>query len=327
MSDRGEKKAAAVGSTASDDPAGSALARAYSEATSSRLVKDVTAEPLRSPLVNVLEADVIPKLAAARGIRLDEQLRHWGTGPNHNSSIERRPTENRPDSKEFDAFVGMLLSDDLNGAWETVKRHLRQEDALGFMNCCQDLLEPAAQTLGKLWEDDEADFNQVTRSVGHLQALLRRMPSAPNPALTERVLPSSTDGSNPRIMLLPAPGEQHTLGVSMLGRAFHDAGWLIDGGPGLSAAETRKRLARTNYDVLGFSISCASWIEPTAVQIEELRSVSRNPDLQVLIGGPLLSLEPNLVTLIGADDSAANLHEALEVAAAMLDRSTASQPC
>ncbi|MEM1433662.1 MAG: cobalamin B12-binding domain-containing protein [Pseudomonadota bacterium] len=314
MSDRGDKRLASASSPSADRaPTG--------------IEAGGPAGPISSPLVKILEADVIPKLAAARGIQL-APLHQWvSNSSQHDYTRQRAASPATVNSEQLDAFLESLLDDDLTKAWEIVERHLKQDGALGFMNCCQDLLQPVAQTLGEMWEADTADFHQVTRAIGHLQALLRRMPSGPNPALTERVTPSPHDGQHPRVMLLPAAGEQHTLGISMLGRAFSDAGWLIDGGPGLSIAESRRRMARSSYDVLGISISCACWIESTATQIEELRSASRNRELQVLIGGPLLSLEPNLVTLLGADDSATNLHEALEVAAAMLNRSAAGAPC
>ncbi|MCU0616198.1 MAG: cobalamin B12-binding domain-containing protein [Gemmatimonadaceae bacterium] len=61
-------------------------------------------------------------------------------------------------------------------------------------------------------------------------------------------------------------------------------------------------LIRTEwFDVVGFSAGCESRLSTMKREIQRLRAVSCNPQLQVLVGGQVFSLDPSLVERVGAD--------------------------
>ncbi|WP_426215255.1 hypothetical protein [Methylobacterium sp. NFXW15] len=67
-----------------------------------------------------------------------------------------------------------------------------------------ELLAPSAALLGRLWDEDLCDFIEVTTGVARLQRLVARFR-----AEEETV---SLDHRR-RLLLMGAPGEQHTFGV------------------------------------------------------------------------------------------------------------------
>jgi methanogenic corrinoid protein MtbC1 len=81
-----------------------------------------------------------------------------------------------------------------------------------------ELLAPAARQLGALWESDDCSFVEVTVGLGRLQLLLRDLSQlflAPAPAGD----PVGT------VLLTAVPGEQHTLGLVMVGEFLLRDGW------------------------------------------------------------------------------------------------------
>jgi methanogenic corrinoid protein MtbC1 len=165
---------------------------------------------------------------------------------------------------------------------------------LSLEDLCSELLAPTARRLGEMWERDHCHFADVTLALWRLQQVLREF---------SEVLPSRT----PRLehalsaLLVPAPGEQHTFGLSIVMEFFVRAGWDVCGGPPAFVGELRD-LIRTNwFDVVGFSVSSDKGLEPLASCIREVRAVSRNPGIGVLVGGAVFSHHPELVAKVGAD--------------------------
>jgi methanogenic corrinoid protein MtbC1 len=177
-----------------------------------------------------------------------------------------------------------------------------------------DLLAPAARALGELWGSDESDFAQVTVALGHLQEILRETcPPAPRSA------PGRRDG---RAVLAPAPGEQHTLGVSLVAEFLQRAGWEVAGGPWLGTAELLD-VVRTRWcDVAGLSLSCDRQLDDVAESVAAIRRASRNRGIAVLVGGPVFRDNPALVARVGADATA----DARDVAATAAALRAARQP-
>lgn len=157
-----------------------------------------------------------------------------------------------------------------------------------------DLLAPAARELGRLWESDRCDFTDVTVGVGRLQQLLREL----SPAFGAEV-PHPADGR--RVLLLPAPGEQHTLGASMVAEFFRRAGWDVVGGVGGSSIDPVKAVQAEWFDVVGLACGHESRIDWLKTCIADVRSASRNRGVGVMVGGPLFVLGPQYGFLVGAD--------------------------
>jgi methanogenic corrinoid protein MtbC1 len=77
-------------------------------------------------------------------------------------------------------------------------------------------------------------------------------------------------------------------------------------------------VAEKHFGLIGFSIGGETHIEALASLIRDIRRASRNADLGILVGGPLLLQEPLLVKRLGADATARDADEAVLQAEALL---------
>jgi methanogenic corrinoid protein MtbC1 len=169
---------------------------------------------------------------------------------------------------------------------------------------CLDLLAPAARRLGEMWNSDRCDFTDVTIALGRLQLMLRelavRMPAAP------------AHGTPPRrVLLLAVNGDQHTFGLAMVRDFFRAAGWRVaaEAPKGLDALKVLVKAEA--FDVVGFTIGAERHIEDLAAAVHALRKHSRNPNVRVLVGGPLLLERPEVAAQVGADATALDARQAI----------------
>ena len=182
----------------------------------------------------------------------------------------------------------------------------------GLESVCLDLLAPAARHLGDLWSEDICSFTDVTIGLMRLQSALLAVTV---PALG---LASGADGRR-TLLLAPLPGEQHTFGLTMVAGFFERAGWdvtLIAQGAAESGAPDRIEAAvRANwYGVVGLSAGSTVQLAGLPRFLPRLRAISRNPDLAIMLGGPIFVAQPELARELGADTTAANGAHAVQVA-------------
>ncbi|MFK7915687.1 MAG: B12-binding domain-containing protein, partial [Pseudomonadales bacterium] len=241
-------------------------------------------------LLSVLRSGVIPNLGPAELMTESENMR----------SASAANTVG-PASADVKTLTAFLLGSDLSGAQNFLMA--KRLDDLPLASIYLNLLAPTARELGVLWEQDKCDFNVVTLGVMQLQRLMRDMARLTG---EEQLAP----GHHHRILLLPAPGEDHTFGLSMLGEFFERAGWDVWGGPGTSVSQTHALIRDQHFDVAGISIADERWIEPARDTIRLLRRLGVNRDMKIMLGGPLLAREPGLVNRMGADATAADAAEA-----------------
>ena len=201
-------------------------------------------------------------------------------------------------------IMALLRADDGRAEAE-LYNHLRRHGSM--RRTCREMLAPAAERLGELWVSDDADFSSVTRGTGLLQQWLRTDPNTP--AEHHLDLPPTT------IALAPNPGEQHTLGLSVLGNQLAAAGADVRGGPQQSVDDLLRQSADPNLDALGLSVSCDRWLEPTIRLLERLVSEAANPSCVFLLGGGVADRNPDLSASLppgcllpgSADDAVAQL--------------------
>lgn len=97
----------------------------------------------------------------------------------------------------------------------------------------------------------------------------------------------------------PAPGEQHTFGLSMLEEFFLHAGWETALDHQASVKTILATVAKQNLDVVGFSISCKEFLDPLSDLIKKTRAASRNKEIAVMVGGQLFRDDPGLAEKLG----------------------------
>lgn len=242
-------------------------------------------------LVQTLESDIIPRLVKAHRV------------PGEAGSL---PAEPWPDIVTFARLCHAPDEAPMHGIVQVLR-----EAGVSVERLYLELLAPAARELGRLWEADLCDFTDVTVGVGRLQQLLREL----SPAFGAEV-EFPADGR--RILLLPAPGEQHTLGASMVAEFFRRAGWDVVGGVGGSGLDPVQLVQREWFDILGLSAGHHARLDWLRECIADVREVSRNRGIGVLVGGPLFAVGPEYGLSVGADASVTDGQRAPEVAESLL---------
>lgn len=162
---------------------------------------------------------------------------------------------------------------------------------------CLDLLAPTALLLGDDWNEDDCSFMDVTLGVSRLQHILFGL----SPLFLDRLHVAPPPG---RILLGPVPGEQHALGLQMVGEFFRREGWLVEGGPSASRDALCSAVRGRWFDVVGLSLGSESLVESCCELVSSIRGLSMNPIIKITIGGQLANALPELHSLVGADMTA-----------------------
>jgi methanogenic corrinoid protein MtbC1 len=166
-----------------------------------------------------------------------------------------------------------------------------------------DLLAPAANYLGTLWELDECSFSDVTLALCTLHQLVRDL--------------GRRHGDEPdiepdhRVLLAPVPSNQHTFGVLMVEDLFRRSGWNVLSIPASSAEEIVAAARHEWFAVVGLSMSCDDYAPRVAELIAAIRRDSLNPAIVVLVGGRFFVDNPEEALRMGADATAADARRAI----------------
>lgn len=250
-------------------------------------------------LAQVVEAEIIPRLMLAH--RADPRT--------------ARPAI-LPTTAQIVAFTALVLSPGSEDVESEIAALV--EDGLSLDSLLLDLLAPTARHLGVLWEEDLCDFAELTVAVGRLQRIMHD--------LTLRFGGEPAGHCHGRsILLLPCPGETHSFGLALIERFFREAGWDVTS-VARDPDHDPLRLARAEwYDVIGLSVGCETLLPVLRQAVGDLRRVSRNQGVRVMVGGPILIDNPAYVGLVGADATAADARCAITVAESLLD--LPARPC
>lgn len=239
-------------------------------------------------LVRTIEGEIIPRLVLA----------HKTTAPESNgaSSQWEKPTED-----DIAELTSLVLKSDAVAALRYVT--LLHEGGVNLERIFLDLLAPTAKHLGELWKQDLCTFTDVTIGLGRLQQILRD-------------LSFSTHGETipweqgRRALIAPAPCEQHNFGALMVAEFLRRAGWDVATEPVADPRHVADRVKQEWYAILGLSLSCDDGLEPLAAEIAEVRRVSCNENISVIVGGRVFVERPKCVSQVGADAMAIDGHHA-----------------
>jgi len=235
----------------------------------------------RALLADALEHSVIPRLLQAHG--------HGEAGSDQPDFADQT---GRPISgDDVRELVRLLLEPDdmpARAAVEAFRLHGVPRALL-----CTDLLVPAARLLGEMWDQDLCTFVDVTVAVGRLQQALRDISAG-------QASPPADGESVRRVLLVPAPGEQHTFGLVMVSEFFREAGWEVTGGPH-PQLDPVAMVRRDWVDVVGFTLAGEIHLASLTAAITAVRKASLNPRVGILVGGPQFLLNPGLAREVGAD--------------------------
>lgn len=265
--------------------------------------RDAAASPSAEVLDKLIEAEIIPRLmlTARASTALEGQ------------AAEAAEAEASPslDDERVSRFARRAIQDQPDALINEVRQ--LKEAGLADEDVLLKLLAPAARRLGRMWEEDVCDFADVTIGLMKLHRVLEFL-NAEGPC-------GMTDGGDaPKILLAPAPGDQHVFGVVMVGELFARSGWRVSCETICDADTLVSAVSRDYFDVVGLSVSAEIDFKTLKALIRHLRKVSRNPDLSVMVGGHAFNEDIGLAKRIGADATAADGVRAVVTAERMVHR-------
>jgi methanogenic corrinoid protein MtbC1 len=250
-------------------------------------------------LVRMLDTEVIPRLTANGTLKnLDY--------PAESLSATSRPTSTR--DKLVEGLASLAAAQQRKCAMELLVAVL--DSGWPLRSVYLELLQPAARLLGEYWEGERCDFVEVSLGTAFLQRLMRELST-----LHGNIDP--VPGHHHRILLLPAPGEQHIFGISMLGEFFRSAGWDVCGGPRIEEPEVLQLVRQEQFDVIGYSAATERALEPLAAQIDLVRRNTRVEHLKILAGGNAVSSD-SVALQLGADATAGDAGQAVDAASLLV---------
>lgn len=255
-------------------------------------------------LLRAIEGQVIPRLVLAHR-----------SGPGAAPADCQEPDGSaRPTTTEITEFTGIVLRGDADGAAAFLRR--LQARGVPTESLYLDLLSPAARHFGQLWESERSDFVEVTLALHRLQKLAHD--------LSEDFVASgdTTAPAGPRALCVALPGEQHVFGAQLVGEFLRRARWDVWDAPGATGEDIIGLAGREWFTLVGISISTEAQFDALAALIRQLRRVSLNPDLRVMVGGRPFEQHPEWAALVGADATARDGRDAVDKAQALLGLTT-----
>ncbi len=216
----------------------------------------------REVLSRTIEVEIIPRLMRAH--------------PRVEAHADPSP------AMDVEAFVAKLIEPTAKSSHAYVDALLADEVPLESVFV--DLFVPAARHVGALWMDDRCSFSDVTIALARLQQLLSEHAPAFSPISPEEV--------GARVLLAPAPGEQHTFGLHVVAEFFRRAEWSVHTQIMNVRGSLTDLVSSERFEMVGFSVSNGDLLDPLRELIAEIRDTTVNPDVVVMVGGsPALDLE------------------------------------
>lgn len=254
----------------------------------------------RSILLRTIETEIVPRLFLAHRIRV-AKFEAAGKG-----------LPRSPGPMDVNLFTDQLLHDDETAC--TSLRSAALQGELSLEQLCTELLTPAARRLGRFWETDECDFTEVTVALWRIQSLLMELSELlPAP-------PRASDEPPPSALLSTMPDSQHTFGLTMVAEYFRRSGWDVTHDPSLDLHLLLQVASAHRFQLIGLSASLDEQEAPVAAAIIALRKTSLNPDVGIMVGGPLFLRRPDLAIVVGADFTAPDAKTAVDLAERFVGR-------
>lgn len=243
-------------------------------------------------LRDVVESEIIPRLVHA----------HAQPAGNAHERQLIRPAE-------VEAFTRALLERTPEHAQKLLDFHCGR--GIPLESIYLQLFVGAAHLLGAWWESDESNFSQVTLAMTRIHAMLNEL----SPSFHAGTMRSPLErGGERRILMATLPGQHHTLGLSILSEFFRREGWVVLAIPSPEPGLIQASLSTHWFDLLALSASLDAEVDDLGSTILAARKTSLNPRLAIMIGGPLLTRQPQLGTTLGADGVSTDAVDALALA-------------
>ncbi len=256
--------------------------------------------PSPAALAQLIEGEIIPRLLMAHQAGGRSEVIPMTTGVIAPSELSR--------------FARKVMTDDLSDLIEHIDLLMRR--GVPVETIYFDLLSPTAKLLGVMWEEDACTFTDVTIGLCRLQQIVYEF--------ADRVHLGTGGGDGRTALFALTPGDQHSFGLVLVVEFFRRAGWRTVCMTDATADDLADAVRRDSFDLIGFSMADESWLEILPPVIANLRAVSRNSGVRVIVGGKAFSDDPARVALVGADETAEDARQAVNTAERLVASSIAA---
>ncbi|NNJ11764.1 cobalamin-binding protein [Chloroflexales bacterium ZM16-3] len=203
----------------------------------------------------------------------------------------------------YDRYFEALRVGDRRAALSTARDALG--GGVGIHELYMDVFQPAMYAVGHLWET-----NQFTVAQEHLAT-----------AITQSVMAQiydSVDSHPPigRTMVATCiGGELHELGVRMVSDFFELEGWEVFYlGANMPPPDVVRMLESKRADLLAISMTLGGHINDVRNLISAVRESPATKKVRVMVGGQPINRSPEISQSMGADFTASNAREAIDLA-------------
>lgn len=201
-------------------------------------------------------------------------------------------------------FSDVLIAANKDGAIRMTEEIL--QEGASVTDLFLGLYTNSARLLGEMWVEDLCSFGDVTIGLTILHDLVREHTQR----LSRELKKSKYEAL---ICLSPMPGQEHVFGTFMLESFLLAKGYDVE----TSFAQTREvflnEIATNEYNMIALSVAEDNKIEECKKLIQNIRNMSLNQDVKILVGGFPFIQNDRLYLDIGADATADNAFRALEV--------------
>jgi len=250
----------------------------------------------QSSILSIVEAQIIPRLLVSKQI-----------GKPHLTLVSS--SKAMPSQKEIETFTDLCVSESSKDAQSFVDDFL--DTGLSTEDIFLGLLTPAAKYLGSQWDDDRMDFSQVNLGLVRLHSIANEI------RCTSKSGQLVKDKAK-CVMIASAPGSMHMLGTTIVADFFRKEDWQVVVAISSSANELVKTVSNEWFDVLGLSLSIDQQLTGLADLIDQFKSLSLNPRMVVMLGGPIFSTKKLDANDFGAHGICDNAKHAVGLAVSLL---------
>ena len=255
----------------------------------------------RAVLAEIVRRVVVPQLAVAHGLAqpvLADDHSSTNTGElTHLSQLSQLPR--------------LLLAADPSLAFQMIADAYAEQHSLGQL--CASLLEPAARSLGDMWQTDDCSEVDVTLGLCRMQMAVRRLDFSGTPAPVQV-------GNAHSALFATQPGESHTLDAATHAEMLWQAGWNTRVEFPATDEALQQLVSDTWFDSLDLSMSPAfcreDWRARMTESIAAARRASKNPSLVIIVSGRLAFEQSDTAERVGAN---AGSRTALQIESVMLE--------
>jgi methanogenic corrinoid protein MtbC1 len=156
------------------------------------------------------------------------------------------------------------------------------------------LITPAARHLGTLWDSDLCSFTDVTCGLAIMHQVIYRL------GYEFRDGPHDK-GVQSNVLVCCAPGSLHLLGATIVGDLFRREGASVVIEISSTEQELVRAVANEWFDVIGISVAIESQLLQLKSLVQALKANSGNPNVKVILGGPIFMLVNVTADMFNAD--------------------------